>query len=41
MGFFIGHEACAILLGELSLVLIYTPKEAHSRILVTGGSVIA
>jgi len=24
-----------------SLVLIYTPKEAHSRIFVTGGSVIA
>ena len=24
-----------------SLVLIYTPKEAHSRILVTGGSVFA
>ena len=23
------------------LVLIYTPKEAHSRIFVTGGSVIA
>ena len=24
-----------------TLVLIYTPKEAHSRIFVTGGSVIA
>jgi len=23
------------------LILIYTPKEAHSRIFVTGGSVIA
>ena len=23
------------------LVLIYTPKEAHSRIFVTGGSVLA
>ena len=23
------------------LVVIYTPKEAHSRIFVTGGSVIA
>ena len=24
-----------------SLILIYTPKEAHSRIFVTGGLVIA